>query len=287
MAGVGLELKLLTLESAMFFKLMKLGVLSLAGAAVLGAVVFGRDVCSYASSGARSIRTSVTDNVPVEFQLRRARDLVDDIVPEMHANIKIIAQQEVEIAALRDDISRSTKSIAEERQRVAKLRGAMNTQEASYSFNSITYSRDQLKDDLSNRFENLREAEVVLTGKQRLLENRQKSLAAAAQVLERTRSQKALLESQIAALESQNQLVKSQAIGSGVQIDSSKLAQSEKLIADIRKQLDVAERVMSHEAKFSQQIQVDTVNEKDLVTQIDEYMAGKHHTETAQAPAVR
>jgi len=144
-----------------------------------------------------------------------------------------------------------------------------------------------LKDDLSNRFENLREAEVVLTGKQRLLENRQKSLAAAAQVLERTRSQKALLESQIAALESQNQLVKSQAIGSGVQIDSSKLAQSEKLIADIRKQLDVAERVMSHEAKFSQQIQVDTVNEKDLVTQIDEYMAGKHHTETAQAPAVR
>ena len=271
----------------MFFKLMKLGVLSLAGAAVLGAVVFGRDVCSYASSGARSIRTSVTDNVPVEFQLRRARDLVDDIVPEMHANIKIIAQQEVEIAALRDDISRSTKSIADERQRVAKLRGAMNTQEASYSFNSITYSRDQLKDDLSNRFENLREAEVVLTGKQRLLENRQKSLAAAAQVLERTRSQKALLESQIAALESQNQLVKSQAIGSGVQIDSSKLAQSEKLIADIRKQLDVAERVMSHEAKFSQQIQVDTVNEKDLVTQIDEYMAGKHHTETAQAPAVR
>jgi len=287
MAGVGLTLGCPYGSHAMFFKLMKLGVLSLAGAAVLGAVVFGRDVCSYASSGARSIRTSVTDNVPVEFQLRRARDLVDDIVPEMHANIKIIAQQEVEIAALRDDISRSTKSIAEERQRVAKLRGAMNTQEASYSFNSITYSRDQLKDDLSNRFENLREAEVVLTGKQRLLENRQKSLAAAAQVLERTRSQKALLESQIAALESQNQLVKSQAIGSGVQIDSSKLAQSEKLIADIRKQLDVAERVMSHEAKFSQQIQVDTVNEKDLVTQIDEYMAGKHHTETAQAPAVR
>jgi F0F1-type ATP synthase delta subunit len=271
----------------MLWKLMKLGVLSLAGAAVLGAVVFGSDVCSYATSGARSIRSSVTDTVPVEFQLRRARDLVDDIVPEMHANIRIIAQQEVEIAALREDIARSTKAINEERQRVAKLRDAMGAQQASYSFNSITYTRDQLKDDLSARFENLREAEVVLAGKQRLLENRQKSLAAAAQVLDRTRQQKALLESQIAALESQNQLVKSQAIGSGVQIDDSKLAQTEKLIGEIKKQLDVAERVLSHEAKFSQQIQVDVVNEKDLVTQIDEYLEGKSRAETAQAPAAR
>ena len=267
----------------MFMKLLKLGVLSLAGAAVLGAFVFGRDAYSYATSGARSIRASVTDTVPVEFQLRRARDLVDDIVPEMHANIRIIAQQEVEISALREDIARSTKSIGEERQRVAKLRDAMNVQQASYSFNSITYTRDLLKDDLSNRFENLRDAEVVLAGKQRLLENRQKSLASAAQVLERTRSQKALLESQIASLESQNQLVKSQAIGSGVQIDNSKLAQTEKLITEIKKQLDVAERVLSHEAKFAQQIQVDVVNEKDLVTEIDDYMAGKSRTETAQS----
>jgi hypothetical protein len=259
----------------MFFKLMKLGVLSLAGAAVLGAVVFGRDVCSYATSGARSIRSSVTDNVPVEFQLRRARDLVDDIVPEMHANIRLIAQQEVEISALRDDIARSQKSLADERQRVSVLRNALGTQQTSFTFNTITYTRDQLKDDLSTRFENLREAEVVMAGKQRLLENRQKSLASAAQVLERTRSQKALLESQIAALESQNQLVKSQSIGSGVQIDNSKLAQSEKLISEIKKQLDVAERVLTHEAKFTEAIKVDVVNEKELVTQVDEYMAGK------------
>src|SRR3954469_22906873 len=141
MAGVGLGLKLLTRESAMFFKLMKLGVLSLAGAAVLGAVVFGRDVCSYVTSGARSIRSSVTDNVPVEFQLRRARDLVDDIVPEMQANIRIIAQQEVEISSLKDDIARSSKAINDERQRVAKLRDAMNTSNTSFTFNTITYSR--------------------------------------------------------------------------------------------------------------------------------------------------
>jgi hypothetical protein len=125
----------------------------------------------------------------------------------------------------------------------------------------------------------------VLSGKQRLLENRQKSLAAAAQTLERTRSQKALLESQIAALESQNQLVKSQSIGSGVQIDNSKLAQSEKLISDIKKQLDVAERVLAHEAKFSQPVQVDTVNEKELMSQVNEYLGNDDEAAVAKSEA--
>ena len=100
------------------------------------------------------------------------------------------------------------------------------------------------------------------------------------QTLERTRGQKALLESQIAALERQNQLVKNQSIGSGVQIDHSKLAQSEKLIAEIKKQLDVAERVLAHEGKFSQPIPVDGVNEKDLKAQVDDYLAGKAETES-------
>jgi septal ring factor EnvC (AmiA/AmiB activator) len=281
MAGVGPSCGSFAQEFAMICKVIKLGVLTVAGAAMLGAVVFGRDVVSYATSGARSIRTSVTDNVPVEFQLRRARDLVDDIVPEMQANIRIIAQQEVEIASLKDDIARSSKAINEERLRVAKLRDAMNTSNTSFTFNTITYSRDQLKEDLAHRFDNVREAEVILGGKARLLENRQRSLAAAAQTLERTRSQKSILESQIAALESQNQLVKAQSIGAGIQIDNSKLAQTEKLIAEVKKQLDVAERVLSHEAKFSEAIQVDVVNEKDLTAQVDEYLAKQGSDATA------
>ena len=262
----------------MFCKLIKLGILTVAGGALLGGVIFGRDVFSYATSGARSIRTAAHDAVPVDFQLRRARDLVQDIIPEMHANIRLIAQQEVEIASLKEDISRSTKALADERTRVAKLRDAMETQQTSFTFNTITYNRDQLKDDLAHRFDTLKEAEIVLAGKQRLLENRTKSLAAAAQTLERTRSQKALLESQIASLESQNQLLKSQSIGSGVEIDRSKLAQSEKLISEIKKQLDVAERVLAHDSRFVEPIQLDTVTEKDLVSQVDEYLGDRTAT---------
>jgi hypothetical protein len=261
-------------EQVMIFKAFKLGLLTVAGVALVGGVVFGRELCSYVSSSARSVRHAVKDAVPVEFELRRARDLVDDIVPEMQANVRLIAQQEVEIESLRRDIDQSRRGIDVERAKVVKLRDALATSQTSFSFGRFHYTRDQLKEDLARRFDTLKEAEVVISGKERLLINRERSLQAAVQTLERTRQQKSLLESQIAALEGQNQLVKAAAVGSGFQVDNTKLAQTERLIGEIRKQLDVAERVLAHEARFVEPIQVDTVSEKDLLTQIDEHFNG-------------
>jgi hypothetical protein len=262
----------------MFFKPVKYVVLTVAAALLIGGAIFGRELFSYISSSCNRVRTAVTDSVPVEFQLQRARDLVNDIVPEMQANVRLIAQQEVEIAALKRDIELSHKQIGEERQRVAKLRDSLATQNVSFTFGQFTYTRDQVKQDLANRFDNMKEAEVVLAGKERLLENREKSLQAAMQALARTRSQKSLLETQIATLEGQNQLVKAASVGSGFAIDNSKLAQSEKLIAEIKKQLDVAERVLAHQSKFVEPIQVDVVSETDLLKQVDEHMASKPAT---------
>src|SRR4051812_13456924 len=177
----------------MFCKLIKLGVLTVAGGALLGGVIFGRDVVSYATSGARSIRTSVHDAVPIEFQLRRARDLVDDIIPEMHANIRLIAQQEVEIDALKRDIDQSRQRLGDERAQITRLRDSLAGKDESFSFSGVTYTRDQVKDDLARRLENVKEAELVLSSKERLLTNQSKALTVAMQALERTRSQKTLL----------------------------------------------------------------------------------------------
>lgn len=263
----------------MFLKPFKWMAMTAAGTMLVGGVIFGRDLCSYITSSARSVRSVVTESVPVEFQLRRARDLVNDIIPEMHANVKLIAQQEVEIDSLKGDIAESRKLLEDERIRVAKLRDALGTQNTSFTIAMVVYSRDQLKEDLARRFDNFKEAEVILAGKERLLTNRQQSLTAATQALQRTRAQKSLLESQIASLESQNQLVKAASIGSTFQIDSSKLAQSEKLITEIKKQLDVAERVLAHQSRFVQPIQIDIVNETDLIQQVNEHLA------SAQIPA--
>jgi len=255
----------------MVTKWLKRGLILGVAACVVLAFLFGTDLLSYAKSSAKSVRSAVKSTVPIEFELKRARDKLEDVIPEMHANVRLIAQEEVEIANLKTDINDSQEYMADAGRQIKKLRQSLDMQYADYTFGGHTFSRDQVKDDLGRRFEQFKEAEIVLEGKKRLLAAREKSLYAAMQLLERTKSQKRILEDKIEGLTSRFHLLKASAVGSTVQIDGSKLAQTEKLIGDIKKRLDVAERVLAHENRLQLSIPVDTVDEKDLLEQIDDY----------------
>jgi hypothetical protein len=269
----------------MILKILKLGVIGTAAALVLGGVVFGTELGSYVRSSTRCMTSAVKDNVPIEFELRRARDMLDDIIPEMQASIRSIAEQEVELASLKAEIIDGDRGLAEAKGKVAKVRDCLSTPGSQFSIGQVVYSRDELKDDLARRFERTKEAELALSGKRRLLSNREKSLQAALQMFDRTRSARAELESKISALESQHKMVQMASVGSGVQIDHSKLAQTERLIADIKKQLDVAERVLAHKAKFVDSIPLETtVNEKELLSEVDSYLNPSQTTQQAKSP---
>jgi len=254
-------------------KWLKISLIGAVCLCVLGSLLFGKDLVSYIRSSAKSVRSAVKNAVPLEFELKRARDLLEEIIPEMHANIRLIAQEEVEVAALNSDINNSNKAIAEESKRIAKLGNALRLQLASYTFGDQQYTRYQVKKDLADRFERFKEAELVLASKERLKATREKSLQAAVALLEQIRSQKRMLANKISSLESQYRLVKASAVGSRIHMDNSKLAQTEKLIAQIKKRLDVAERILAHESRFVQSIPVDTITEQDLLTQVDEYFS--------------
>jgi hypothetical protein len=258
----------------MFGKWIKRGVIATVGMTLVGGLLFGGDLMSYVKSSAHAVRGHVKSNVPIEFELTRARDLLDEIIPEMHANIRRIATEEVELASLKADIFASSEKLTEERARVAKLRDVVGVELASYRVGGRKYTRDQVVDDLSRRFDRVKEAEVVLAGKERLLTQREVTLAAAEQMLAKTRSQKSMLKDKIDSLASQHRLVQAAAVGSRMEMDNSKLAQTEKLIGEIKKRLDVAERVLARESEFVQTIEVSVVDEDDLFAQVDDYLYG-------------
>jgi hypothetical protein len=125
-----------------------------------------------------------------------------------------------------------------------------------------------------------------MASRQRLLTAREKSLHAAMQLLDKTRTEKRILENKIEALASQYRLVKAASVGSQIQVDNGKLAQTEKLITQIKRRLDVAERVLAHESRFVESIPVDTVLEADLVAQVDEYFQEHEAPLEDDVPAV-
>jgi hypothetical protein len=263
----------------MILRWVKWGVMGTVGLGLLGGLLFGRDVLSYAKSSAKGVRNAVKDSVPIDFELRRARDTLEEVIPEMHANIRLIAQEEVEVAALKAEIAKGREAMTDEENKIKVLRASLEQPKAEYSFAGRSYGRSEVKEDLATRFERYKESELVLASKVRLLDSREKSLGAAMQMLEKTRGEKQRLENRIEALASQYRLVKAASVGTQFQVDSGKLAQTEKLIAEIQKRLDVAERVLAHESKFVQSIPVNTVEavpEKDLVAQVDEYFGNRN-----------
>lgn len=269
----------------MIGKVIKYGVLTTGGALLVGGLVLGSDLGSYVRSSARSMRVAVKDNIPVEFELRRARDLLDGVGPELHQNVRLVAEQEVEIAALKSDIETASHSLQDEKARVAKLRDCLNTHEASFTFGDLNYNREQIAQELSRQFTHYREAEMALSTKRQLIESRQRSLAAAMEAMEAAKGQKATLEAQIDGLEAQYHLVQAASAGSDFQIDHSRLSQAQKVVGDIRKQLEVAEHVLAHEAKFTQSVPINIVDEKDLLSQVDAHLKLPSPSDAEQARA--
>jgi hypothetical protein len=269
----------------MIMKWVKLGLIGVTGFGLLGGLLFGRDAVSYVKSSAKGVRTAVKETIPIEFELRRARDLLEDIIPEMQANIRLIAEEEVEVAALKGEISKNKDGLNDEQSKIKTLRASLEQPRAQYCFAGRNYTHDEVKTDLAARIDRYKESEVVLASKVKVLQAREKSLDAARQMLAKTTGEKRILENRIEALASQYRLVKAASVGSKIQVDNSKLAQTEKLIAQIQKRLDVAERVLAHESTFVESIPVDTVVEEDLVAQVDDYFKARNDKADGTATA--
>ena len=79
-----------------------------AGAALVFALIFGRAGVSYVSTSVSELRQSVRDSVPVEFQLKNARDEIKKLDPEMHKMMREIAKEELDVEKLREECSAVT-----------------------------------------------------------------------------------------------------------------------------------------------------------------------------------
>ncbi len=259
----------------MFGKWIKRGIILTVSLLVAGTFFFGKDVLSYARSSGKWARSAIKESVPVEFELRRARDLLEDIIPEMHSNIGIIASEEVEVAALKNEITEGENSVNEQWARVVQLRDYLKSENNTFNFRNKQFTRQQVKNDLSWRFDRFKESELVLASKKKLLASRQIALQSSMDLLEKTKGRKRLLASKIENLETQHRLLQAYAVESGIHVDNSKLAKTEKLINDVKKRLTVAERVLAHENLFIQTIPFEEVTEMELTGQVDKYFSAK------------
>lgn len=248
----------------------------MAAAAVIagGFLLLGGNLGSYMRTSARSVQQTVQDSVPLGFELRRARDLIDEILPDMQSQVRMIAQEEVAIAALEKEIAASSERLFDEKETLAMLRDKMRVQQVSYSIGERDLTRRQMTAQMHQRFQRFKQGELALETKVQLLEKRKIGLSAALAMLDKMRHRKVELEQKVEMLAAQGRILKASEAQSGIAIDGSRLSEADELLSEIETRLNIAQRVLAHEQDaFAINIEIvdDEVSEDRVLAEYDSH----------------
>lgn len=261
---------------------IKYGVGAVIVVGLAGFAVLGTNFASYLRTSTSAVQETIRETVPIEFELRHAGDMIEDILPDLQAQVRMIAQEEVEIAALETDITESRQRLSSEQTTLASLRNQMRVQQVSYSINGRNVERQQLTEQLHQRFKRFKQGELALSSKQKLLEKRQGGLRAAIALLDKMRHRKAELEQKVEALAAQHRLIQASAVESGHLADGSSLSEADQLLQQIETRLSVAERVLAHEQDiFPVSVTDELVDEAQLLTELDSYFSVESPVESS------
>ncbi len=249
-----------------------------------GFLLLGANFTSYIRTSTRAVQESVQDAVPLEFELRRARDLIDAILPDLQTQVRVIAEEEVAIKALENDILASSQKLHEEKATLASLRNRMRVQQVSYPIGGRMVSREQLAEQLRARLERFQQGELAITTKSDLLKKRHDGLNAALTMLDQMRNRKLQLEQKVEMLVAQDRLLKASQVDAGIAIDGSGLSKADQLLDQIETRLAVAQRVLDHEQdEFAIPLEPSVLTEDAVLTAYDEHFGKENESQSISA----
>ena len=242
---------------------------------LLGAFFFGRDLLSYATTSACWVRDSVTEQVPIEFEIERARKMVRDLVPDIRKNMRVITREEVEVERLEKQIEQAEQRLASEKANILRLKTDLQSGDQVFHYASRQYTRDQVKRDLSQRFDRFKTHEATLASLYEIRDARRRSLEAARQKLEGMLAAKRQLEVEVENLEAKLKMLEAAQTTSDYVFDDSRLSRVKSLIGDLHKKLEVAQKMVDAEGHFMGEIPLTDPVPEDIVDEVTGYFDGR------------
>ena len=253
-----------------------------AGLATLGiaAVVFGTQAWSYIRTGVNNVQNAVQSEVPIAFELDRARNEVQQLLPEIRKSLHVVAEEQVEVEHLKAALDTKGGALAEQQQSLVTLTADLKSDRQHFVYAGSNYDRVELEKDLAERFSRFKIAEESLKKEREMLVMKTRALTIHRDTLEKMLSQKKTMELELDRLQARLRTVESRKQISSLSIDDSKLAQVKSMIGTIDKKLDVEDAVLDAEGNFSDLIPIT----KPAISTVDIVAAVEAHLGT-QPPA--
>lgn len=260
------------------FKKLLIGSMLAAGTAGL---LFGTSALSYARLGMNSVQQSIKDSIPVEVEIKRAREMISDLKPEIADNLRLIAREEVEISRLNNEVTAKQDHLAKSRRDILRLKDDLQSGSSKFVYAKRTYTSNEVKEDLSNRFKQFQTQEATVGKLEKILDARNKNLDAARQKLDSMLAAKRQLEVEVENLQARLTMVQVAETTSQISLDDSQLSQTRRLLDEISNRIEVSEKMVHSEGVLEGGIRLDEEAPADLVNQITDYFGeGREEVES-------
>ncbi len=252
--------------------MIKKAIISTVALAAVGTFVFGRDAMSYVKTSATSVREAIRSQVPMEEEIKVAREMVQKLVPDMRDCMREIAEAEVDVEHRTREIARQEEQLAKQKQEMLALKTYVQKGE-EIVYVGRKYSQSEMEQDLARRFDRFKMAEQTLQSNHQVLRARERKVDAYRSKLENMMSAKRDLQVKIENLDARLQALQAAEAASNVNIDDSRLARTKDLIAELNKKLDVKSKMLEAEERLTPMVPVHTgpVVPENLTEQIDQY----------------
>jgi len=233
----------------MVCSMVKKGVLGAALSAGALYLVFGTSAPSYVRTAFHKVRHNVSDRVPDQFQIDRARDEVSNLEPAIIENRETLARAEVDVEHLEREIAETRKNLAAEKHEILSLRDSVANGEFRLA-GHVKYSAEEINANLAGRLDHYKAVSGVLEEKQTTLKARQKAVAAARLQMTNLVTAKKKLLTQLQGIEAKLQMIEATQGKNEFTFDDSALSRAKQAVADLEKRMEVKARVAEMEGRF-------------------------------------
>lgn len=240
---------------------------ALATATLATACVFGYG--SYIETAVDQSMQSSRESVPIEFELKRIRKLIDKVAPELASIRRSIAKDEVARKQLKEETVALNDRQKERLEGMKALRDALDSgREASY-FSGRRYNNEEIRADLERRVETYKQSDIELKTKMQLIAARERMLNAAKKRLTKAHERWRMLEVKRQNLRARLATLQTIKRAHSVKIDESSLSEAENALTRLAERLEVGEKEMEFGPELDGEIPVKPTEKRDVVTEVD------------------
>ena len=249
---------------------------AIASAAVIGigaVTLLGTDVYSYSRTMFGNVREAVQAEIQPEFKLEDIRNQVDSLMPEIREHMKVVAEQVVDIRNMQTDVAEKHSRLQSQKAAILALRSDLNSDNSEFEYRQVSYTRNEVESDLSERFAAFQLLEASVDRDVKIMAATKETLRANQKKLDAMMSRKQDLTVEVSQAEARLKQIQATETVNAIKVDDTQLSHVEELLQRLNHDMDIREALLETEGHVLGRIPVEEVNvpATDVMSEIDQH----------------